>query len=327
MIVVAAPENRALIFTSANLKDWTFASSFGPAGGRGRNWECPDLFELPVEGGAPGERRWVLTVNLGDNAIGGGSGGQYFVGDFDGRRFTPVADWGDAPHWTDYGADFYAAVSWNDLPKTDPRRVWIGWANDWRYAESIPTWPTRGLMTVPRTVSLRKTTGGYRILQEPVRELAALRGAPERAVAVPLSEGATPLPIHGGKAELAIELDAGTAEQVTVALTDSQGWQTLIGVNPAVNEVFVDRTRSGPPFHDGFANRHIAPVDLKNHKVKLHVLADESILEVFVNDGEQTITDRFFRGGGPLSWSASAQGGKAMMNLTTWPLHNEGSVE
>ncbi|WP_342249160.1 glycoside hydrolase family 32 protein [Sphingomonas sp. OTU376] len=326
MVAVLALENRALIFTSPNLKDWTYASSFGPAGGRGKNWECPDLFELPVQGGAPGEKRWVLTVNLGDNAVGGGSGGQYFVGDFDGKRFVPVAGWGDQPRWTDYGADFYAAVSYNDLPGSDPRRIWIGWANDWRYAEAIPTWPSRGLMTVARTVALSKTADGYRILQAPVSELAALRGAPERAV-LPLAEAATPLPIPGGKAEFEAELDTGTAGQLTLALTDGQGWQTLIGVNPAVGEVFIDRTRSGPHFHDGFANRHIAPVDLKRRKVKLRVLVDESILELFINDGEQTITDRFFRGGGPLSWSASARGGTATLNLTTWPLQAKGKGE
>jgi fructan beta-fructosidase len=285
------------------------------------------LFELPVEGGAPGERRWVLTVNLGDNAVAGGSGGQYFVGDFDGKHFTPVTGWGSAPRWTDYGADFYAAVSYNDLPKSDPRRIWIGWANDWRYAEAIPTWPSRGLLTVARTVALRKTADGYRILQAPVRELEVMRAAPERVAALPLSEAATPLPIRDGKAEFEVELDTGAADQITLALTDGQGWQTLIGVNPAVNEVFVDRTRSGPHFHDGFANRHIAPVDLTRGKVKLRVLVDESILEVFVNDGEQTITDRFFRGGGPLSWSALARGGSATLNLTTWPLKIKGSVE
>ncbi|PJI88499.1 glycoside hydrolase family 32 protein [Sphingomonas koreensis] len=322
MVVLKAAANTAEIYTSPNLKDWTHRSSFGPAGGRGKFWECPDLFELPVEGGAPGETRWVLSINLGDNAIGGGSGGQYFVGDFDGEKFTLVPGWPAAPQWMDYGADFYATISWNDMPKGDPRRVWMGWANDWRYAEAIPTWPARGIMTVARTVALRKTAEGYHLLQAPVRELATLRGTPQRAPALALSETPVPLPIEGGKADIELELDTGTADQVSIALTDGQGWQTRIGVNPTVNEVFVDRTRSGPHFHDGFANRHVAPVDLKSRKVKLRVLADESIVEVFVNDGRQTITDRFYRGGGALTWSATARGGKATMNLTAWPMRS-----
>ncbi|WP_066520314.1 glycoside hydrolase family 32 protein, partial [Sphingobium cloacae] len=323
MVAVMALENRAVIFTSPDLRQWTFASSFGPAGGKGRNWECPDLFELPVEGGAPGEKRWVLGINLGDNAVGGGSGGQYFVGDFDGKRFTPAAGWGSDPVWMDYGADFYAAVSWNDLPKDDPRRIWIGWANDWRYAEAIPTWPARGLMTVPRTVTLRRTAQGYRIAQMPVREVETLRGTPRSAQGLRLGEQPVALPVEGQSLDLQIDLDAGKADQVAIVLTDEQGYQTVIGVNPAVNEVFVDRTRSGPHFHDGFPNRHVAPVDLKSGKVSLRVLVDESIIELFINDGAQTITDRFFRGGGKLRWSAAALGGPASMTITAWPMRQE----
>jgi fructan beta-fructosidase len=90
--------------------------------------------------------------------------------------------------------------------------------------------------------------------------------------------------------------------------------------------VFVDRTRSGPHFHDAFANRHVAPVDLKSRTVKLRILADESILEVFINDGERTITDRFYRGGGPLRWSASARGGDAKLKLTAWTM-KKGAVK
>jgi len=319
MVAVMALENRAVLFTSPDLKQWTFASSFGPAGGRGKNWECPDLFELPVEGGMPGEKRWVLGINLGDNAVGGGSGGQYFVGDFDGKRFTTVPGWLGEAQWMDYGADFYAAVSWNDLPKTDPRRIWIGWANDWRYAEAIPTWPARGLMTVPREVTLKKTPTGYRIAQAPVREVASLHGARQDFSAT-LNETPTDLPVVGGSADLTFDLDTGTADQVTIALTDEQGYQTLIGVNPGVDEVFIDRTRSGPHFHDGFANRHIAPVDLAGKWVRLRLLADQSILELFVGDGTRTITDRFFRGGGQLRWSASARGGNAKLTMQAWPM-------
>lgn len=327
MIAVMALENRAVLFTSPDLKSWTYASDFGPAGARGKNWECPDLFEMPVEGGAPGEKRWVLSVNLGDSAIGGGSGGQYFVGDFDGERFTTLPGWGGETRWMDYGADFYAAVTYNDMPADDPRRVWIGWANDWRYAESIPTWPSRGLMTVARSLSLHRTADGYRLWQQPVRELASLRGAPRVANGLTLGTTPVPLPVEGGKAELEIELETGTADQIAIALTDGEGWQTLIGVNPAVDEVFVDRTRSGPHFHDGFANRHIAPVELDSGKVKLRILVDESIVEVYVNDGAQTITDRFFRGGGELEWSAHAIGGSATMNVTAWPMQSSGAGE
>ena len=321
MVVVKAVENRMAIYTSADLKTWTHASDFGPAGGRGKNWECPDLFELPVQGGKPGEKRWVLSINLGDNGVGGGSGGQYFVGDFDGTRFTPDPSWGKEPQWMDYGADFYAAVSWNDLPKDDQRRIWIGWANDWRYANAIPTYPSRGLMSLPRVVSLKQTAEGYRIAQAPVREVETLRTSHRSASAIALNASSIALPVEGGAVELDLELEAGSAEQVQIALTDDKGFQTLIGVTPKANEVFVDRTRSGPHFHDAFADRHSAPVDLKSGRVRLRIFVDQSILELYVNDGQTTITDRFFPGGGALKWSASARGGNATIRkLDAWTL-------
>ncbi len=321
MLVVMAVENRLAIYTSGDLKTWAHASDFGPAGGRGKNWECPDLFELPVEGGKPGEKRWVLGINLGDSGIGGGSGGQYFVGDFDGTRFTPDPSWGREPQWMDYGADFYAAVSWNDLPKDDLRRIWIGWANDWRYANAIPTYPSRGLMSLPRVVSLKKTPQGYRIAQAPVREVEALRSGHRSVSALALGENATLLPVQGGAVELDLELETGSAEQVQIALTDDKGFQTLIGVTPKTNEVFIDRTRSGPHFHDAFADRHTAPVDLTSGRVRLRAFVDQSIIELYVNDGQTTITDRFFPGGGGLKWSASARGGSATIRkLDGWTL-------
>jgi fructan beta-fructosidase len=321
MLVVLAVENKLAIYTSTDLKQWNKASEFGPAGATGKNWECPDLFELPVEGGAPGEKKWVLGINLGDSAVGGGSGGQYFVGDFDGKHFTPDPSWGKAPVWMDYGADFYATVSWNDIPQKDGRRIWIGWANDWRYANNIPTSPSRGLMSLPRTVTLRKTPAGYRIAQAPVREIETLRR--EHRSAKDLRLGAEPvsLPIEGGAVELQLEIDAGSADQVVFTLTDEQGYRTLIGVNPTKGELFFDRTRSGPHFHDAFPDRHNAPIKVKNGRVKLRLFVDESIVEIYADDGETTITDRFFRGGGALNWTAKARNGTATIkSLDAWKL-------
>lgn len=321
MAVVLAAVNRVSFYTSTNLKDWAHASDFGPMGARGKNWECPDLFELPVEGGRPGEKRWVLSVNLGDSGVAGGSGGQYFVGDFDGARFTPVPNWGDAPRWMDWGADFYAAVSWNDLPAKDPRRVWIGWANNWDYAQDIPADPARGLMSVPRTVRLLKTADGYRIAQAPVTELKRWRTRHRAAQPIRLGEKPVALPATGGAVELKLDVHVGAAEQVALTLTDAKGHQTVIGVTPAANEVFIDRSLSGPPFHDSFTGRHAAPVDLRGGKVSLRVLVDHSIIELYVNDGAATITDRFFPVGGDLKWSASAKGGGATIpKLDAWTL-------
>ncbi len=88
MVAVEATDHQVLLYKSTDLKDWDYLSTFGPANSVAGIWECPDLFELPVEGGAPGETKWVMVVNLNPGAVAGGSGGQYFVGDFDGVTFT-----------------------------------------------------------------------------------------------------------------------------------------------------------------------------------------------------------------------------------------------
>src|SRR5439155_17722147 len=77
--------------------------------------------------------------------------------------------------WADFGPDFYAAVSYSDIPKQDGRRIWLGWMSNWQYAGDVPTSPWRGAMTVPRELILRSTSSGLRLVQKPVREIEALR--------------------------------------------------------------------------------------------------------------------------------------------------------
>ena len=105
---------------------------------------------MPVDAQA-GQTRWVLKVGLNPGALQGGSGEQYFVGQFDGARFT-----NDNPSnltlWTDYGKDCYCALTFNNLPSTQSP-VMIGWMSNWQYAADVPTSPWRGQMTVPRKLA------------------------------------------------------------------------------------------------------------------------------------------------------------------------------
>ena len=150
MLVSLAKEKVIVFYGSQDLKQWTELSRFGPAGVRNKpNWECPDLFELSVEG-EPGKRLWVLEADMGSGSIAGGSGGEYFVGEFDGTRFRAT----QSAQWVDYGRDFYAPVSWSNIPEDDGRRIWIGWMNNWETC-LIPTFPWRSCMSIPRSLSLR----------------------------------------------------------------------------------------------------------------------------------------------------------------------------
>lgn len=88
ILVVAALEQQVWFYTSVDLRNWTKVSTFGPAGSAANNiWEVPELMEMPVIG-APGQKRWVLIVSVNLGSIWGGSGVQYFVGDFDGTTFV-----------------------------------------------------------------------------------------------------------------------------------------------------------------------------------------------------------------------------------------------
>ena len=137
-------------------------------------WECPVLMELPIVG--RDENRWVLKVDHNPGHITGGSGAQYFIGDFDGTTFTAETPAPDAePQWVDFGADFYCAMTFSTEPDVASGRTWIGWMSNWDYASAVPTHPWRGTMTLPRTVTLTDRDGVLRLTQRLTPALDELR--------------------------------------------------------------------------------------------------------------------------------------------------------
>jgi fructan beta-fructosidase len=125
MVTALSPQHKLRFWGSTDLKHWTALSDFGPADAVGGNWECPDLFQLPVEG-EPGQTRWVLSVNVNPGGVAGGSGDQYFVGRFDGTHFTNENPSAQAL-WADYGKDFCASTSFSDIrPSRRPAHLDIG---------------------------------------------------------------------------------------------------------------------------------------------------------------------------------------------------------
>src|SRR5947208_16815605 len=113
MVTALSPQHKVRFFASTDLKHWTALSDFGPAGATGGVWECPDLFELPVEG-EPGQARWVLSVNLNPGGVAGGSGDQYFIGKFDGSTFRSENS-KEKVLWSDYGKDCYGFTRFSFL--------------------------------------------------------------------------------------------------------------------------------------------------------------------------------------------------------------------
>lgn len=269
MVAVEAEDQQVVIYRSPDLINWTYASRFGPAHAAAGAWECPDLFELPVTG--TDRTRWVLLVNLNPGGVAGGSGCQYFVGDFDGYTFTPDRVIGtsvdrtlgvDDPllrsyDWFDFGRDCYAVVSFADAPQG--RRIVLGWMNNWEYANDVPLTGGRSIMTVPRELDLVQLDDGCRLRQRPVREL------PADALVQHTLRGGDRVSIDG----VAMEYRGG------VLSLDRRG----VGTDD---------------FHEAFSTRQWATVPGEPHSVSVDVLVDTCSIEVFAADGMVTISDLVF---------------------------------
>jgi len=296
---------------------------FGPAGVVDGAWECPDLFELAVAGGN-GETRWILKVDVFKSAAAEGSGAQYFVGRFDGLTFVP--DSGSAARPVDYGRDFYAAASWSDLPANGGRHLWIAWMNNHDYAQDTPTSPWRGMMTVPREVSLRRTASGFELLQAPAAELAGLRVRHRRRIDVPLRDEHSILlePNLKSSAEILATLQAGGAQEMGLEVRVGEHEKTVIGFDVKSQRLFIDRSQSGrSDFNGSFAGRRSAPLALDAGSLTLRILIDASSVEVFAGSGECVLTEQIFPNSASVGLRAYAKGAHASLrSLDLWDLEN-----
>lgn len=326
MAVALSRDQKIRFYGSSDLKNWEMLSEFGPAGAADDIlWECPDLFELPVDGD-PDQSRWVLQVDVNPGAVAGGSGGQYFVGNFDGERFVEDSSTEGKTLWVDYGRDFYAAQSYSDIPESDGRRIWLAWMNNWDYAQKIPTGSWRSAMTIPREVGLANTPDGYRLTQKPVQELQQLRTEKlniENLSLTPEVEEDNRLANFRGKAyEAVVEFDAGDADRFGFRLRMGEGEQTLLGYDVANRRLYLDRTTSGEvAFDSSFASVEEAPMIMENNRIRLHFFVDWSSIEVFADEGKVAITDRIFPSPESIGLELFSEGGSAeVISMEIWRL-------
>jgi sucrose-6-phosphate hydrolase SacC (GH32 family) len=485
MVVVLAAERKVSFYASPDLKRWTHLSDFGPAGAIGGAWECPDLFELPVDG-KTGHTKWGLIVNLNPGGVAGGSGAQYFIGSFDGTHFSAegedkllpapkgdmvadfegasyrgwtaigsafgsrparatapynkqrvvgtsgsglvnsavrgddaqgtltspafrvsrnyinfligggnrpdelalnlivngevvrtatgatgeALDWvtwdvhpfagkeaqiqiidratgrdghilvdhivlSDAPamsskdsaRWVDYGKDFYAVVSWSNIPSKDGRRLGIGWMNNWEYGQDIPTSPWRSAQSIPREIGLKTYSDGIHLVQAPVVELQRLRQAHYMLSNKVIAERSDPLSgqrITGKTLEIIATFEPGTASEFGLKVRKGANEETVVGYDAAAAELFVDRSRSGKvDFTPRFPGKHLGPLTAERGRIKLHLFVDWSSIEVFGNDGRTVITDQIFPSPNSDGLSLYAKGGAAkLISLDIWGLQS-----
>jgi len=322
MAVVMVLDRQVALYRSPDLKAWTLLSRFGPAGSTTGAWECPDLFPLAAPGGA---LRWVLVVSVNDAAPAGGSGTQYFVGDFDGTRFTADPHAGRIPTcWLDWGRDSYAAVTWSDVPASDGRRLLLAWMNNWKYASGLPTSPWRSAQGLVRELSLRETPEGLRLCQLPAVEYQRLR-QPNPTVLrdQPLLAGKLSVAAAPGAdvAEIAIEFELGQATEVGLEL--GAGPEVARIRYEAAGAVLSFERPTGACTAAGFAGIHRAVVPAKRGRVALRIFIDRSLVEVFADGGLVSLSDQVFLADGCGALTLYAQGGAAkIVDFQRWLLNS-----
>ncbi len=278
-----------------------------------RSWDVRDL------------RGRTARLEIVDRATGGWGhiNADHFV-----LADRPARNASESALWADFGRDFYAGVSWSDVPKRDGRRLWIGWMSNWNYANEVPTEPWRSAMSVPRELLLRDTPDGWRLLQSPVREMARLRTGGESVRKVNVSGANGWLAAKGfpsGLAELELKLvEIPKTGVLTLHCRHGNTGETRMEVDFAAGELRLDRTQSGrSDFNPTFAGVHTAPLRIVDGRLNLRLLFDVSSVEIFAQGGESVVTDLVLPESPPLGLSlttAGQMGDLRVDSLSLWTL-------
>ena len=266
--MVLAVGQEMWIYSSPNLKDWTFESTFGKGYGCHEGvWECPDLMKLQVRG--TDKQKWMLICNINPGGPFGGSATQYFIGEFDGHKFT--CDHKDT-RWMDYGKDHYATVTFDNAP--DGRRIALAWMSNWQYANQVPTKQFRSANSVPRDLDLFEYNGEIYCGVTPSKELLSLRGK----VVKKLPE--------------ACEIVVDVQGDMELTLANALGEQVVMRYDTAAKTFSMDRTRSYASFSEAFPCVTTSPVygDIK----QLRIFVDRSSIEAFDAEGKMAMTNLVF---------------------------------
>ncbi len=264
-IVVLAVGQEVQFYSSKNLKEWKYESSFGREyGNHDGVWECPDMLCF-------GEK-WVLLLNINPGGPFGGSATQYFVGRFDGHTFT-CEDSPSETKWMDYGKDHYATVTFHNAP--EGRIVALPWMSNWQYANQVPTQQFRSANGLPRDLGI-KTTGGETILTSiPSKEVTAKRG---KKVKQPTEA-----------CEIIIDVK-GTAD---IVLSNAKGEQVTMRYDAQKQEFRMNRTKSGDvSFSETFPCETTAPTYGSIKQLRLFI--DRCSIEAFDAEGKMAMTNLVF---------------------------------
>jgi fructan beta-fructosidase len=288
-IMTLAVKDHIEFWASFNLKEWEKLTDFGlDYGSHGGVWECPDLFEMKVEGES--SSKWILIVNINPGGPNGGSATQYFIGDFDGKTFTPNTNKDDVK-WLDYGPDNYAGVTWSNAP--DGRRIFIGWMSNWAYATAVPTNPWRSAATVPRDLKLQRVNGNLIVQSVVAPELSSIAGTSKTFESLEVSD--TLKLSDAGNIRYSIVTGTVEAKDFAIQLSNQKGQRVSVGYDVEANLFFVNRANSGDTsFSKSYPTEVYAPRFSASPTIRFTMVTDVASVEVFFDDGLSVMTAIFF---------------------------------
>ena len=269
MILAAGQEMQ--IYSSVNLKDWKYESSFGHEyGNHGGVWECPDLMKMNVKG--TNKDKWMLICNINPGGPFGGSATQYFIGQFDGHKFT-CEDEPSETKWMDYGKDHYATITFDNAP--EGRHVGIAWMSNWQYANQVPTKQYRSANSIVRDFGLFEYKGETYCSITPAKEMLAARGA---RVSQPTE---------------ACEIVVTVKGDAQITLRNAKGEKVVMTYDDAEETFDMDRRHSGNvSFSDAFSVVTSSPTYGKVRQLRIFV--DRCSVEAFDGDGKMCMTNLVF---------------------------------
>ena len=314
VMIVSADKNMRF-YESKDLKKWSYMSEWGAGYGPQPNqFECPDFFEMAVDGNAQ-QKKWVMIVNINPGFVYGGSGTMYFVGQFDGHKFTRDTAPNDVK-WLDWGKDHYATVTYSNTPG---RIIAMPWMSNWQYANLTPTQQFRSQNALPRELKLYTADNGELLVSAaPVKETEALRN---KATDLGSFEGEKQAKIDNeGAFELDFDLQAGTADKCGVEIANAKGEKVSIYYDVKAQRFVMDRAESGITefgnkvephqldnaqslkrykevtvnYHNAFALGTWAPVPIKADAHHVQIFVDKSSVELFVDGGRIAMTNLVF---------------------------------
>lgn len=315
-------------YSSPDLLSWTYRSGFE------RDdlglLECPDLFPLALDGDEDNQR-WILLTGANGEGYGMSHGTAYWVGDWDGETFTPESA---EPRWLDHGADYYAAVTWDDpgAPAgAEPGgRYALGWMNNWTYAGLLPTEKWHGGQdSIVRSIDLKTVDGEPALVSAPVDTMDDLEGPPVLDTRVEVGGGTFAAigrePSGAYRLRAAFDVAASDGiDELRLHFGSTEASFATVGYNAAEQVAFLarDADAAAPDMPEEYREVRTAPAEPIDGVVTLDIIVDEASLEVFVNDGRSTLSSLVYReaGSDALSVEAVGDGTAFVPDLSIAPL-------